>query len=63
MAERPPTSGRGQPLAVKSTGRPVALFGFARLLLQLRAQPSTLHLVHTADEPRRPVSAQLERQV
>lgn len=53
MADRP-TSGRRQPLAVQSTGRPVALFGFARLLLQLRAQPTTLHLVHATEEPRKP---------
>lgn len=49
-------------MASRCIGRPVAISGLARLLLQLRNRP-TLHLVPTDDEPRRAVSAQLERQV
>jgi hypothetical protein len=56
-------SNRRPPIPAQAVGRPVALFGLARLLLQLRNRPTTLHLVHTNDDTRRPVPAQLEGQV
>lgn len=55
--------GRRPPIPAQPVGRPVALFGLARMLLQLRNRPTTLHLVHTNDDTRRPVPAQLEGQV
>lgn len=40
---------RRLPIPTQPVGRPVALFGLARMLLQLRNRPTTLHLVH--DQP------------
>jgi hypothetical protein len=56
-------SNRRLPLPAQAVGRPVALFGLARMLLHLRNRPPTLHLVQPNDDTRRPVPAQLEGQV
>ena len=50
-------SGRRPPIPAQPVGRPVALFGLARMLLQMRNRPTTLHLVHTNDDTRRPMPA------
>lgn len=60
-------AGSTNPLPSRSTGRPVALSGLARLLMTMQQRPA-LRLVpttHAHDEPakRHPVPAQLEGQV